>query len=264
MSLKSSLRQARARYLPRQMLDFLREIKHRRHRLSDYRDYQKLLVGKSGIEIGGPSVLFRHSLPVYPVIAGLDGVNFAGTTMWEGEIAAKSSFVYAAPHGSGRQFIAEASDLSFVQTGSYQFLLSSNCLEHVANPIKALKEWIRVVEPGGLILLVLPDKDANFDHRRPETGFDHLLDDYRNDVGEDDLTHLEEILALHDLERDPWAGGREKFIQRSRENFTHRGLHHHVFDSALIAQMAAHVGITPLRQGKTPTDFIYLGRTPAA
>jgi SAM-dependent methyltransferase len=264
MPLNSSLKQRITRFLPLPILDMIREIKHRRHRLPDYRAYQRLLVGKSGIEIGGPSVVFRHILPIYSVIAGLDGVNFSGTTMWEGAIAAGRSFVYAAREKAGQQFIAEATDLSFVPTGNYQFLLSSNCLEHVANPIKALKEWVRVVEPGGLMLLILPDKRSNFDHRRPVTRFDHVLDDYRSGVGEDDLTHLNEILELHDLERDPWASGRDNFIRRSRDNFKHRGLHHHVFDSALITQMTTYVGITPLRQGITPTDFVFLGQTPVA
>jgi len=45
---------------------------------------------------------------------------------------------------------------------------------------------------------------------------------------------------------------------------TQWGPANHVFDPELITQMAAHVGITTLQEGATPTDFIYLGRTPAA
>jgi hypothetical protein len=56
---------------------------------------------------------------------------------------------------------------------------------------------------------LLPDKRRTFDHRRPVTTLAHLIADLNADMAEDDLTHLPEILALHDLERDPDAGNME-------------------------------------------------------
>lgn len=35
-------------------------------------------------------------------------------------------------------------------------------------------------------------------------------------TGKDDLSHLDEILALHDLRREPWAGSPTEFAARSR------------------------------------------------
>ena len=58
-----------------------------------------------------------------------------------------------------------------------------------------------------------------------------MMDDYENDVGEDDQTHLEEILAKHDLRKDPGAGTLENFRQRSLDNLRYRALHHHVFNA---------------------------------
>lgn len=258
---QATLRQRVKALLPEPALGALRAIRLRMGRLRNYRAYQHALRGKAGLEIGGPSPVFRHTLPVYPVLASLDGVNFSTTTMWEGALAAGGRFEYL-PGRAGLQMVAEATDLRDIATGRYQFVLSSNCLEHVANPLKALREWMRVIEPGGLLLLVLPNQVANFDHRRPVTTFDHLLEDERRDVGEDDLTHLPEILSLHDLDRDPWAGGRENFIRRSHDNLQHRGLHHHVFDPGLWAQMALHLGLQPLQSDRTDSDFVFLARTP--
>ena len=93
----------------------------------------------------------------------------------------------------------DATDLNKIPDLSYEFILSSNCLEHVANPIKALKEWVRVLKGDSLILLVLPSKEYTFDHNRPITKFKHLIEDYNNDTKESDLTHLDEILKSHDL-----------------------------------------------------------------
>jgi SAM-dependent methyltransferase len=258
----STLRQTLKRFVPEPALLALRRLRRRLNRLPSHAVYRQALAGKSGLEVGGPSPLFRDVLPVYPVVAALDGVNFSTSTMWEGDITAGGRFEFDRGR-SGRQFIAEATQLEGIESGRYQFLLSSNCLEHVANPLKALREWMRVLEPGGVFLLVLPNPQSNFDHRRPVTRFEHLLDDDIQGVGEDDLTHLAEVLALHDLDRDPWAGGRENFTRRSRDNLVHRGLHHHIFDAALIAQMTAHVGLVPIRQDSSASDFFYLGRTPA-
>jgi hypothetical protein len=67
-------------------------------------------------------------------------------------------------------------------------VLSSHCLEHVANPILALREWLRVMTPDGTLVLVLPHKEGTFDHQRPTTTLGHMIDDYER---EDDMTPRE-------------------------------------------------------------------------
>jgi SAM-dependent methyltransferase len=244
-------------FAPQSAVDLFYILKYARWRLPLRQKYQSFVENRYGIEIGGPSALFKTVLPLYQFVGGLDGVNFSTDTVWEGRIEAGKTFKYD-DNKSGRQFISEASDLSEIATGQYDFLLSSNCLEHVANAVKALTEWKRVIKPGGGLILVLPNKDSNFDHRRPATKFEHLLDDFAHDVGEDDLTHLDEILALHDLSMDPPAGDLEHFRQRSLKNFENRTLHHHVFDVQLIEKMLDHVGFDILDLTTTKTDFYAL------
>jgi SAM-dependent methyltransferase len=251
-------------FAPRSAADLFYILKYARWRLPVRQKYQSFVEDKYGIEIGGPSALFKTVLPVYQFVGGLDGVNFSTDTVWEGRIEAGKTYNFD-ENRSGRQFISEASDLSEIVSGQYDFLLSSNCLEHCANAIKALTEWKRVIKPGGALILVLPNKDSNFDHRRPATKFEHLLDDFAHDVGEDDLTHLDEILALHDLSMDPPAGDLEHFRQRSLKNFENRTLHHHVFDVQLIEKMLDHVGFDILDLTTTKTDFYALAtKTPDA
>tara|TARA_B110000503_G_scaffold135220_1_gene215413 strand:+ start:194 stop:550 length:357 start_codon:yes stop_codon:yes gene_type:complete len=57
----------------------------RRH-IPDCTIYQDALRGKYGLEVGGPSFVFRAILPVYSVIEKLDGVNYSNFTKWEGSI----------------------------------------------------------------------------------------------------------------------------------------------------------------------------------
>ena len=217
-------------------------------RIPDLESIQKLFSGKTGLEIGGPSGLFRNDgfVPLYKVIDGLDGCNFSNTTIWEGTIQGGKNYIW---HNgkTGVQYISEATNLNEIPDSQYDFVISSNCLEHVANPMKALEEWVRVVKKGGLLLLALPNKAYNFDHNRPVTKFSHLLEDYKSNMGEDDMTHLKEILELHDLSLDPPAGTPEQFKARSLKNPENRALHHHVFDVALLTEMMEHFGVEVLK-----------------
>jgi SAM-dependent methyltransferase len=232
-------------------------IEHTRWYLPLRQRYQSLVYDRCGVEIGGPSLLFKTVLPLYQRVRRLDGVNFSADTIWEGRIQADAGYHYYG-NKRGRQFIADVTELPELATGRYDFLLSSNCLEHIANPLKALLEWQRVIKAGGALILVVPNKENNFDHRRPVTRFEHLLDDFTSGVGEDDTTHLDEILALHDLRRDWPAGGRRQFRKRSLKNLQNRTLHHHVFDVRVIEQMLECVGLGIVDVTTTRTDFFAL------
>lgn len=228
-----------------------------RRPLPGYRDVQDALRGKHGIEIGGPTKLFRRDLPIYKVVGGLDGVNFAADTVWEGQLTEGRTYRYL-PGRVGRQFILDATDLSSLPERSYDFVVSSNNLEHIANPLRALNEWRRLLKPGGHLLLVLPRKESNFDHRREITPFAHLLDDFERGTDEHDLTHLDEILDRHDYAMTPESPDRESLRERGSSNFENRCLHHHVFDLPLTERMLGHVGLRVLQRLTTPTDTITL------
>lgn len=197
------------------------------------------LEGQVGLEIGGPSVVFaaRDLFPVYPIAARIDNTNFSAATVWEGEIAAGRTFRFDPSRDPGFQFLLDATGLAGLASAAYDFVLSSHALEHVANPLQALAEWRRVVRPGGTVVVIVPHRDATFDHRRPVTTLEHLRDDFARGTPESDLTHLPEILALHDLALDPGANGPEAFASRSRENVVNRCLHHHTFTTESAARL---------------------------
>ncbi len=219
--------------------------------------YINYVCGKKGIEIGGPSSIFRYKLPLYKKIDSLDGVNFSNSTLWEGEIKEGRTFNFFKKK-KGFQFVSDGTELSGISDASYDFLLSSNCLEHIANPLKALSEWKRILKDDGVLILVLPNKVSNFDHNRPTTSFEHLLEDLNSKTTEYDLTHLEEILALHDLSMDLPAGDIQNFKKRSLDNFNNRTLHHHVFDLHVMTQMVEFLGFTCVLKSETYEEFFLL------
>jgi SAM-dependent methyltransferase len=194
--------------------------------------FQYEVTNKRGLEIGGPSNIFsdRGELPIYRYVAALDNCVFSLDTLWEGKRTEGRTFSYDRRRKNGFNFIREATDLRGIADNSYDFVLSSHNLEHTANPIRALKEWMRVVRSPGAIIVVLPEYLWTFDWKRQPTSVEHMIEDYERGTDETDLSHLPEILEHHDLSLDPGRETAEAFRQRSMRNFENRCLHHHVFD----------------------------------
>jgi len=218
-------------------------------------------IDKKGLEIGGPSKIFGKDgyIPLYPLLKQVDGCNFNNTTVWEGVIREGLTYDVGGTT-TGYQYIADSIDLSKIKDETYDFILSSHSLEHIANPIKALKEWLRVLKANGALLLILPNKEFTFDNKRPITKFEHLIADYNLGTTEEDLTHLEEILTLHDLTRDELAGTKEEFKKRSLQNFNNRCLHHHVFDLELLGRVLDYLNIKVLfKEAAPPFNLIIMG-----
>lgn len=223
--------------------------------------YNQYCSNLNGLEIGGPSWSF-FNYKIYFELANLDGINFSSSTVWNKDSPlehGENKYKFL-PDKTGFLYLSEATDLSKIKSSKYDIILSSNNLEHIANPIKALKEWIRVLKPNGLIFLVLPKKELTFDHRRNITTIDHMIEDYIKDVGEGDQTHLQEILSLHDLSRDPLAGNYESFKIRCLDNKQNRCLHHHVFDLNLIRELFHYLNIEEILMSTEDSDYYALGR----
>jgi SAM-dependent methyltransferase len=170
-------------------------------------------------------------------------VTYSESTHWEGEVRGGRTFRFHAAKDPGNQYVMEAGAVDALLPEIYDFIISSHMLEHAANPIAVLRAWQRVLREDGYLLLILPHRDGSFDHRRPVTNLAHLLEDAAGAVSEDDQTHLGEILALHNLGRDPSQPSRTAFERWIRENKVNRGAHHHVFDTRLGVQMLDAVGL---------------------
>jgi GT2 family glycosyltransferase/glycosyltransferase involved in cell wall biosynthesis len=69
--------------------------------------------------------------------------------------------------------LAEAHQLTPVASGSQDFVICNHVLEHVRDPILALREWLRVLRPGGHLFLSAADRrdapdDAILDRLLPQ------------------------------------------------------------------------------------------------
>jgi len=53
----------------------------------------------------------------------------------------------------------DAQHLDGVSNNQYDFVHSSHCLEHLVDPKEGLRNWLRVVRPGGYLVITVPDED---------------------------------------------------------------------------------------------------------
>lgn len=92
--------------------------------------------------------------------------------------------------------------LEAVASESLDVVIACHVIEHLANPLRALTEFERVLRPGGRLVLVVPDRSRTFDSVRRPTTFDHLLREYRGAVTEVDEPHIREFCAAMFMQRD--------------------------------------------------------------
>jgi SAM-dependent methyltransferase len=218
------------------------------------------LRGARVLEIGGPSRVFGIGglVPVYPGAATVDNVQFATSTVWH-DLRGDEPF---APDGTpiGTQHVMDGVDLTGLDDGVYDAVISSHVIEHTANPLRALEAWRRVTVPGGHLLIVAPHGEGTFDRRRPVTTIEHMIADHERGTGEEDLTHLEETLRLHDFARDV-RQERATWEAQRRDNVATRVLHHHVFTTPSLLRLVDHAGLQLLAcETRFPHDIYVLGR----
>jgi SAM-dependent methyltransferase len=70
-----------------------------------------------------------------------------------------------------------------IADSSVDFVISAHVIEHLPDPIGSLREAMRILKPGGVHLLAVPDMRYTFDRNRPLTTLEHLLAD-ENDSGQ--------------------------------------------------------------------------------
>jgi predicted SAM-dependent methyltransferase len=208
---------------------------------------KNIVPGKIGLEIGGPSKIFSDTgaIPLYKYISSLDQINYSDNTIWLNNTS-EPFYLYR------NKMVAEATDLSQVGDQSYDFMLSSHVLEHVANPLKAVYEFFRILKPTGKLIIVIPDAKNTFDHKRPINTLEHIVHDYQSQVDESDSTHFDEVLSLHDLTMDDGFDTFDDFKSCVENNVVTRCVHHHVFDLALAVGVIEKAGFRILSSEHVP------------
>ena len=111
--------------------------------------------------------------------------------------------------------------MSGVENDHYDFLHASHSLEHMVDVSAALENWIRIVKPGGFLIITVPEEDLyelgnwpsrfNPDHKwtftimKEKSWSDksiNVLDLLRTFAGQ---VEVEKIELIRDFYRDAWV-----------------------------------------------------------
>ena len=140
--------------------------------------------------------------------------------------------------------ILSADDLGTIPSESFDFLVSNHLLEHIPDPIAAVEEWLRVLRPGGVLYLSVPNSLGNlYDYRREPVRIGHLLEVARM-RGDADATdrhkreHWREVVREVELVPDGSPAFAERFEQFVAEDYP---IHFHVYDAESVVQILDHV-----------------------
>jgi SAM-dependent methyltransferase len=99
------------------------------------------------------------------------------------------------PHGPNPHLNlnVDVDRLSPIENASFDAVIASHVIEHLANPLRALQEFHRVLRPGGRLVLIVPDRTRTFDRVREPTTVRHLLDEHARNVVEVSEEHIREF-----------------------------------------------------------------------
>ncbi|MFA5262654.1 MAG: methyltransferase domain-containing protein [Opitutaceae bacterium] len=143
-------------------------------------------------------------------------------------------------------YLGDATQLP-IKDNSINYVATSHVLEHVANPILALKEWCRVLRHGGIIYMVVPDKRFTWDRNRGTTSVAHMIEDYEKGTPVSDPTHIDDFVDnivwsefspstppdRVQIERDAQKSGYWHAVNNKQEI----NIHFHVFDPESIKEL---------------------------
>lgn len=125
--------------------------------------------------------------------------------------------------------IDEGSTLSTVKDETFDYLIAAHVLEHIDDPISALKNWVRVVKPGGHIIIAVPDmRLCDEEKNRAVTTVDHFQRDHDEGPHVSAEYHYDE----HGLNPDGYTGDRLAEHIKVHE----RMIHYHTFTLTSFVQ----------------------------
>jgi SAM-dependent methyltransferase len=94
--------------------------------------------------------------------------------------------------------VDDGEQLLALESGSQDFVVANHFIEHCQDPLGTLISFLRVLRPGGVIYMAVPDRHAGVDVQRPPTSFEHLRRDHEGGAQRSRREHYDEWARLVD------------------------------------------------------------------
>ena len=136
--------------------------------------------------------------------------------------------------------------LASIEDSSLDFIIANHFYEHCEDPIATLSNHLRVLKPGGILYMAIPDKRKTFDRNRPVTDLEHLIRDHTHGPAASRMGHYEEwAMLVEPLNHDWWSadGAPDRARQLESENYS---IHFHVWTPTAFVALLMHCERTGL------------------
>jgi SAM-dependent methyltransferase len=94
--------------------------------------------------------------------------------------------------------VDDGTELAKFADASVDFVIANHVLEHLEDPVRALRNWVRVLRSGGVLFISLPDPGHSFDSMRQRTTVEHVLRDHNEGPAVSHREHLAEYARVVD------------------------------------------------------------------
>jgi SAM-dependent methyltransferase len=157
--------------------------------------------------------------------------------------------------------VDEGERLTKFDDESLDFVIANHLLEHLEDPIGALRNFLRVLRPDGIVFLTLPDARYTFDQARPRTSVEHLMRDHSEGPEVSRREHYEEIARTVDCVPE------ERVAERADAIAADRARHHlHVWELETFLELLLALRLPADVETVQATDFefaVILRKNPA-
>lgn len=178
--------------------------------MPEFNSFKKLLLNKlKRLMLLNPEIITaekisetskcRASLAPFCQGDGVD-VGFGGDPIVPHAICMDLPQGYAHYDNHVQHLHGDARDLHWFRSDSLDWVYSSHVLEDFEDTQAVLDEWLRVVRPGGQIVLYLPDEQAYRAHCHKQgtpPNINHIHDNFSLDYVKKCLTHRGDVEIIH-------------------------------------------------------------------
>lgn len=112
----------------------------------------------------------------YCIGNGLD-IGYGGDPITDTAITLDQSNRYSFEWDKPQNLTADGAALSMFADNALDYVYSSHCIEDFRDTGAVLREWLRVVKPGGFLCLLFPD-EAKYRVRSKTPNIAHVYDDF--------------------------------------------------------------------------------------
>ncbi|MQA76392.1 MAG: glycosyltransferase, partial [Solirubrobacterales bacterium] len=125
--------------------------------------------------------------------------------------------------------------LDTIEAESQDFVIANHLLEHTGDPIATIGNWLRVLRPGGVIYLAVPDKRYTFDIDREVTPLEHIIRDHEEGPEVSRRRHFEEWARHVEGVSEEHVGERADALEQIDYS-----VHTHVFTERELLELLMH------------------------